>query len=206
MLFCIKDSLWCFNGACNDLPFGLKNLKISLISLYLFYIYLFDRFMKKIILAFMVMLVSLPFFGFAQDSRWKYGQNPIQILDTVVSEANEEYKIQQTALDTATSTQWGYASTYKIANTLDRLRNNINPYLQWAVYIWLSVAVILLIYNGFLMVTNAIHKEWESAKVKKNIINIAIGVILLTWFYFIIRLAVALINSIFWWYGGNTGF
>ncbi len=167
--------------------------------------------MKKIILALIVFCSTLPLIGFAQtnnSSRGKYGGNPIQILDTVVSDANDAagYQVQQTALDSATDKQWAYASPYKIANTLDWLRQNINPYLQRAVYIWLSIAVILLIYNGFLMVTNAAHKEWETAKVKKNIINIVIGVIILTGFYFIIKLAVSLINSIFWWYGGDTGF
>ncbi len=163
--------------------------------------------MKKLILAIVILCYSLPLLSFAQsDSRSKYGNNPIQILDTVVGEANDEYKIQQTALDNATDKQWAYASQYKIANTLDRFRNNINPYLQWAVYIGLSVAVILLIYNGLLMVTNAVHKEGEIAKIKKNIINIVIGVVILTGFYFIIKLAVSLINSIFWGYWGNTGF
>jgi hypothetical protein len=57
---------------------------------------------------------------------------------------------------------------------LDWLRQNINPYIQRAVYLGLSIAVILLIYNGFLMVTNAVHKEGEAAKIKKNIINIVI--------------------------------
>lgn len=163
--------------------------------------------MKKLIVVIMVLSYALPLLSFAQnESRGKYGENPIQILDNVVSEANDEYKIQQTALDQATDKQWAYASPYKIANTLDWFRNNINPYLQWAVYIGLSIAVILLIYNGFLMVTNSIHKEGEAAKIKKNIINIVIGVIVLTWSYFIIKLAVSLINSIFWWYGGNTWF
>ena len=165
--------------------------------------------MKKLILVILALCYSLPLFSFAQsDNRWKYGANPIQILDNVVQNANDTpwYQVQQTALDGATDKQWGYASSYKIANTLDWLRNNINPYLQWAVYIGLSVAVILLIYNGFLMVTNAVHGEWEMAKVKKNIINIVIGVIILTWFYFIIKLAVSLINSIFWWSSGSIGF
>ncbi|MFA6256073.1 MAG: hypothetical protein WC606_02710 [Candidatus Absconditabacterales bacterium] len=163
--------------------------------------------MKKIIIGSMILCFMLPLLGFAQsNSRGKYGGNPIQILDTVVSEANDEYKIQQTALDAATDKQGAYTSQYKIANTLDRFRNNINPYLQWAVYIGLSVAVILLIYNGLLMVTNAIHKEGEAAKIKKNIINIAIGVIILTGFYFIIKLTVSIINSIFGGYGGDTGF
>lgn len=167
--------------------------------------------MRKIILAFIIFCSALPLMSFAQSdnsSRGKYWGNPIQILDTVVSNANDAawYQIQQTSLDSATDKQWAYASPYKIANTLDWLRNNINPYLQWAVYIGLSIAVILLIYNGFLMVTNVIHKEWETAKIKKNIINILIGVIILTGFYFIIKLAVSLINSIFWGYGGDTGF
>jgi len=163
--------------------------------------------MKKVVLIIMMLCFTLPLLSFAQsNSRGKYGSNPIQILDNVVSEANDEYKIQQTSLDTATDKQWAYASQYKIANTLDWLRNNINPYLQWAVYIGLSVAVILLIYNGFLMVTNAIHKEWEAEKIKKNIINILIGVVILTGFYFIIKLMVSLINSIFGGYWGNTWF
>lgn len=163
--------------------------------------------MKKIALLFLASLYLLPLFSFAaSDSRGKYWGNPIQILDNVVGEANDEYKIQQTALDAATDKQWSYAGQYKIANTLDRFRNNINPYLQRAVYIWLSVAVILLIYNGLLMVTNAVHKEWETAKIKKNIINIVIGVVILTGFYFIIKLAVALINAIFGGYGWDTGF
>lgn len=165
--------------------------------------------MKKIIVAIIVFVSLFPVLSFAQsdNSRWKYGANPIQILDNVVSDANQDYKIQQTALDGATD-KWSsiWSSSAKITHTLDRLRNNINVYLQWMVYIWLSIAVILLIYNGFLMVTNAIHKEGETAKVKKNIINIAIGVIILTGFYFIIKLAVSLINAIFWWYGGDTGF
>lgn len=163
--------------------------------------------MKKVLLYTMILCYTLPLLSFAQSSsRSKYGDNPIQILDTVVVDANADYKIQQTALDNATDKEWAYVSSYKIANTLDWLRNNINPYLQRAVYIWLSVAVILLIYNWFLMVTNAIHKEWDAAKIKKNIMNIAIGVIILTGFYFIIKLVVSLINSIFWWYGGDTWF
>jgi len=168
--------------------------------------------MKKILLVFIASVYALPLFSFAQTnadgSRGKYGADPIQILDNVVQNANDTpgYQVQQTALDTATASQWAYASQYKIANTLDWFRNNINPYLQWAVYIWLSAAVILLIYNGFLMVTNAAHGEGEVAKIKKNIMNIVIWVIILTGFYFIVKLAVSLINSLFWWSGGSSWF
>jgi hypothetical protein len=124
-------------------------------------------------------------------------------LDRVVEESNADYKIQQTALDGATDLQWSYQSQYKIANTLDWLRKNINPYLQRVVYIWLSAAVILLIYNGFLMVTNSLHGEWDMAKLKKRFIYIVIGVILITGFYFIIQLVISLLNSLFGSYGSG---
>lgn len=146
--------------------------------------------------------------SFAQrESRWLYGTTPMEVLDTVAQNANPPWnKIQDTALDTASDTQWWYTKQYKIANTLDYIRKNIAPYLQRAVYIGLVVAVILLIYNGLLMVTNAIHKEGDIAKVKKNLINITIGVLLLTGFYAIIKIVVGLINSVFGTSGGGSGF
>lgn len=157
--------------------------------------------MKKFLLTWYLLLVVLSAalsWSFAENGTWgKYGDDPMVILDTVVDKANQEYKIQQTALDGITDKQWSYQSQYKIANTLDYLKNNINPYIQWAIYIGLSAAVILLIYNGFLMVTNSVHKQWDMSKVKKSITYIVIGVLLLTGFYFIMKLVVALINSLF---------
>jgi hypothetical protein len=164
--------------------------------------------MKKVLISlFVFSFFSLPLLSFAQEWSWgNYGNDPISILDKVVQEANQDGKIQQTALDGITDQQWAYAKQYKIANTLDRIRKNINPYLQRAVYIGLSVAVILLIYNGFLMVTNSVHGEWDISKIKNRFIYILVWVLLLTGFYFVIKLAVALINSIFGWYWGDTGF
>jgi len=168
---------------------------------------LYHRMKKLLISIFLCWFLSMPLLSFAQEWSWgKYGNDPITILDRVVQDANQDTKVQQTALDGATDQQWSYAKQYKIANTLDWIKNNINPYLQRMIYIWLSVAVILLIYNGFLMVTNSLHGEWDITKLKNRFIYILVGVLLLTWFYFIIKLVVALINSIFGWYGGNTGF
>ncbi|MFZ2151416.1 MAG: hypothetical protein WAZ12_00995 [Candidatus Absconditicoccaceae bacterium] len=151
--------------------------------------------------------VLLTNFSFAQvGTRGKYGRDPTAILDTVVSKANQDYEIQETALDGITNDQGGYAKEYKIANTLEYFKNNIQPYIQWAVYVGLTCAVILLIYNGFLMVTGSIHKEGDSDKIKKNVTNIAIGVIVLTGFYTIIKLMVAVINMIFGSNGGESGF
>lgn len=156
--------------------------------------------MKHLLASIIILSSLLPFLSFtqAQTSRKAYGNTPIQILDSVVDKANEKFKIQDTALDNPNASESTYDSNvYPIASTLDRVRLHIYPYLQWAVYVGLSLAVILLIYNGFLMVTNAIHKEGDIAKVKKNIFNIIVGVLILTGFYFIIRLTVAVITSIF---------
>ena len=163
--------------------------------------------MKKFWIAcFVFAFLSMPLLSFAQDwSWWNYGGDPITVLDRVVQESNSDYKIQQTALDKAID-KWGYSSQYKVANTLDRLRDNIAPYIQYAVFIGLALGVILLIYNGFLMVTNAVHGEWDFAKIKKRFMYILVGVLLLTGFYFIIKLTVSIINSIFGWYGWTTWF
>lgn len=139
-------------------------------------------------------------------SRWKYGNTPMDVLNTVVGEANKNVQFQETALDGVTDEQWAYIQQYKISNTLDYLRVNIAPYLQWAVYIGLVIAVILIVYNGFLMVTHTINKSGDFGKVKKSIGYIAIGVLLLTGFYAIIQLVVGLINSIFGTSSWNTGF
>ena len=93
------------------------------------------------------------------DKRGVYGQQPADVLANVVSQANSTQSSQDTPLNNINSDSPTYDSNYKIANTLDWLRMNIGTYLQWAVYIGLTVAVILLIYNGFLMVTHTITKS-----------------------------------------------
>jgi hypothetical protein len=122
--------------------------------------------------------------------------NPMQMLDNFAHKVNKEDRIQDTALNDISNIQWQYASEYKITNTLDSIRIQIAPYIQWTMYIWLSLAVLWIIYNGFLMVTNSIHENGTSEKVKNRIINICIGVGLLTWFYIIIQLLLASISYI----------
>ena len=83
--------------------------------------------MKKFLLTSYILILGMTLVPcFAQSNGWgNYGNDPIQILDKVVQESNKDYKIQQTALDGATDKQGSYQAQYKIANTLDRLRNNI---------------------------------------------------------------------------------
>lgn len=134
---------------------------------------------------------------FAQrGKRGEYGTNPVGILDKIAGDANDTtagYKVQDTALDGVDAGP----GKYRIHNTLDRIRKNISPYMQWMVYIGLTAAVILLIYNGFLLSTGALHEAGKREKVRGNIMNIAIGVLILTWFYAIFRLTIAVINAVF---------
>ena len=127
---------------------------------------------KKIVIALLFAPICLTF---ASSSNWGgYGTSPTEVLDSVVGEANKTDQIQETALDGINSDQGSYQSEYKISNTLEYLRLHIATYLQWIVYIGLSLAVILLIYNGFLMVTHVVHKSGDFSKVKKNIMYIVI--------------------------------
>ena len=165
--------------------------------------------MKKIlgIAALILWMCSIFQVSAETESRGGYGNTPLEVVDGVVGKANKDIQFQETALDGVNDQEGWYQRQYKISNTLDYLRVNIAPYLQWAVYIWLVFAVILIIYNGFLMVTHTINKSGDFGKVKKNIGYIAIGVLLLTGFYAIIKLVVGLINSVFGTTGsGNTGF
>ena len=122
--------------------------------------------------------------------------NPMQMLDNFAYDVNEWQRIQENALNDITDIQWQYEARYKIANTLDSIRMQMAPYIQRTMYIGLSIAVLGIIYNGFLMVTNSIHGNGTSEKVKSRIINISIGVWLLTWFYVIIQLLLATISYV----------
>jgi len=155
---------------------------------------------QKIIISVFVMWFFVSFPTRWQWSWWKYGSSPIEILNEVNYKANTNwsYAVQETALDWVTA--WNRND--RITATLEWIRWNISPYLQWAVYIWLSVAVVLLIYNGFLMVTGGLHDSGTFEKLKWNIINIWIWVLLLTWFYAIFKIIVAVVNAIFGTWSG----
>ncbi len=157
----------------------------------------------KIIILSIIMISAVTGLSLAQhDSRGDRGSDPMMIFEQMVDEANSDgYAIQETALDGVTDLEWPYARKYKISNTLDYIRKNMDPYLQRAVYAWLVLATIALIYAWFLLVTNGIHKQWDWTKVKTNITHALLGVFLLSGFYFIIKVIVALITSVF---GGSS--
>jgi hypothetical protein len=129
-------------------------------------------------------------------SKWE--TDPMTTLTNIMNDANDgQYKIQETALDGVTNLQWNHPWQYKITNTLDYIINNVDPYMQWAIYIWLVAAVIVLIYLWFLLVTHGATKSWDFNSIMKRMVNVIIWVLLLTWFYAIIKIVVWLINMIF---------
>ncbi len=144
------------------------------------------------------LLVCSPLY--AEPWRWgNYGSRPIEVLDSVRDNANDDrdYRIQDTALDQAMEgVDVGYEG-YTIRNTIQAIIDHAHIYLQWMLYIGLSVATILLIYNGLLMVTGAFHKSGDFATIKKNLSKIAIGILLMTGFWWIVKLLLAGINMVF---------
>jgi hypothetical protein len=155
--------------------------------------------MKKFLLVLFASVFTFPLF--AQEINWNAGKNsPVDLLNAFNDVTNAEHRIQETALDGVTSQSAGYSGNikFRITNTLEYLKNNIHPYIQWIVYLGLALATILLIYNGFLMVTNVVNGgQGELSKIKGNFINIGIGVIVLTGFYYLIDIITAIINFVF---------
>lgn len=132
---------------------------------------------------------------FAQDqNRGQYGSTPDEILKNVRQQADTT-KMTESRLDNVNIDNQSFGQSNRITNTLDTLRAALGPYLQWLTFIALSGAVILIIYNGFLLATSmwddAVQKE-TMARIKK----IATGVIIVTAAYFIIKLLVSAITYI----------
>lgn len=129
----------------------------------------------------------------SSSERWEFGSSPLEILDNVTNKANPANdRIQDTALDSVTHSEWSYPFTYRLANTFDSIRKRVAPYLDWMLYIGLSVAVILLIWQGMQLVVGKTF-----ADIRKPTTNIVIGVVVLTWVYLIIRLMTSVMALIF---------
>ena len=128
----------------------------------------------------------------------KRADDPMATLWNMISDNNGwYYSVQDTALDRVDDEAWLYGDPYKITNTLDFFRRKIDPYMQWAVYIWLVAATIALIYMWFLLVTNWVIWKWDISKLKTNMLNVVIWVLLLVGFYTLIKIIVAVINMVF---------
>lgn len=131
-----------------------------------------------------------------KDSRVGWWNSPEEVVATIADRANEDLKIQETKFDKIHN-KWSYGKNYQMTNTLEWIRKNIQPYLQWIIYIGLAGATILLIWNGFRLVTNSAIKWGDIKTVKWNIQSILLGVLIMTSFLIIIKIVMAVMNMLF---------
>lgn len=154
--------------------------------------------MKKQLVAFLMLIGSgLASWTFAA---WLSNSTPEAFLDRIVQTSNSNFRSQKTQLDDVSAkSSWNPGSKYKITGTLGNIAQQIEPYLQWLTFIGLSSAVILLMRNGFKLVTGSsgLVDGGDMKTVKGNIQSILTGIIILTWFVAIIRIIVWLINFFF---------
>lgn len=174
-------------------------------------------FMKKIISLFILLsTLLLPSFSiiYAQGSPWwdtpwwtspkketgwNFENGPVRLLEEINYNANKKKseEVQNTPRNHVTSKAWcedlWVNSTFTLTKTLCYLKNNSGDYLQYFMYICLTVATIIIIRNWFLLVTSS--DRWKQMwTFKKNMKNLIIWIILITCFYFILDVFVSMVN------------
>ncbi len=122
------------------------------------------------------------------ENRW-----PDEILKDIVDQDKSD--IVKTKLDWVTNNQ-EFNAENKISSTLESVRENISYYLQRVVFLALSGAVLLIIYNWLRLVLSPVSAE-EASAIKTRMIYIALWILLVTWFYFVLKILIAIYYQIF---------
>lgn len=124
--------------------------------------------------------------------------NIIQVVDAVQQKNPVVHSIFEQKVRTYANgnAQW-FGTENRIANGAWILVEAISPYIQWMVFIGMSLSVILIIYNGFMIVANA-GDDGQIKSAKDNVKHIIIGVLILGWFYFILRIVSGLLLNLIW--------
>lgn len=130
-------------------------------------------------------------------SRWQFGDSPDEILRSI-KEKSDPYNMIETRLDDNLNTNsQAFGPTNRISNTLDQIRENLDPFVQRMVFIGLSGAVILIIWNAFSLSTSGVvGNDTQSKEIKDKIFNIAKWVVVITAAFFIIRLLLSAVSYI----------
>lgn len=145
-----------------------------------------------------IMLVSMQTVVLAQNqNRWQFGSDPNEILQKIKSKSDPTHMIETRLDDNLNTNSQAFGSTNRITNTLDQLRENLDPFVQWMVFIGLAFAVILIIWNAFGLSTSGVMGNDAVAKdIKGRIYNIIQWVVIITAAFFIIRLLLSAISYI----------
>lgn len=143
----------------------------------------------------MTWFILWPVTIFANNYPWLYGgenSTPEQVLDRVVD--NTKTNIVESQFDNVYNKET-FGNKNKISWTLDSVRENVSFYLNWIVFLWLSAATILIVYNWIVLMTTPISGD-QKTKVIENIKHLAIWIVAMTWFYFLIRIVLSVLNLI----------
>jgi hypothetical protein len=131
------------------------------------------------------------------ESWWQYGNTPNEILKKVKKDSDPFDMIETRLDDNLNTGSQAFWATNRITNTLDQLRENLDPFVQWMVFIGLTFAVILIIWNAFGLSTSGVTGDDSAAKdIKGKIYNIIKWVVIITAGFFIIRLLLSAITYI----------
>lgn len=183
LLFCV---LWFFSYILDNLYYDTKPMRV--------FSYLFLSCLSGVI-CWLFVANTLPDNAFA--STWKEYEMrnrwPDEILDDIVDHGKSD--IVKTKLDSVTNMQ-EFNPENKVSGTLESVRENISFYLQRVVYIALSGAVLLIIYNGLRLVVSPVSAE-EASAIKTRMIYIALWILLVTWFYFVLKILLSIYYQIF---------
>ncbi len=130
---------------------------------------------------------------------WIYDQNtqPIEIVDRIVQQENASTKVITTKLDNVQQNA-SFGAENKVSGVLDSVRINLANYLEWFVFIGLTVAVLLIIYNGLQLVMNPVSGD-DLKKVQKRLMYIIVGVLMMTGFYFILKVLLNIFTTVVAW-------
>lgn len=132
------------------------------------------------------------------DKTWKCYWNtatPLNILNDIRSDGKTD--IVNTRLDDVQRSDWTFWRPYtKIADTLDSVRQNLAFYLQWIMFIWLAWAVMFIMINGIRLMVMPLSPS-QAGTVKKRILYVVLGILLMTWFYFIYKIFLSVYAEIF---------
>lgn len=136
---------------------------------------------KKLFLLICLFFINFLWFSFVF---WNSlgSSNPQNILEDMKT------TVQDTALN---DVNWAW-----VESSLSSIKDNSNDYISWLWFIWLSIALILIIYNGIYLLAN-FTDENRFSKIKKRFVSLIIWVVVLTSGYLIIKFAVSIIWDIF---------
>jgi len=112
-----------------------------------------------------------------------WDKDPASLVDSL-----KDDDIQKTKLNNVNWTN--------IKETLTSIKSNSSGYIKWLGIIWLSAALLLIIYNWMLILAN-FGEEDKLSKAKKRFVSLILWVVLLVSAVVVIKLVTSLVWAIF---------